>query len=828
MTFIQFLSLGTASWALYFNVSWSKAIFFPLVIVALIVLVTGHDWRAKRKIHLLWMLILLSQVLILAQNKHYEISIVIAVLALINIVKPIRQYCLTAPLMWILKKLSIFPKISDTEKTALDAGETWIEKEFFSGLPNIETLKNQPFPKLTEEEQGFLDNETETLCSMIDDWSIYKSRRIPLDIDDYIRKNKFLGINIPKKFDGLGFSHLAHSKILEKICSKSYAVGIYVMVPNSLGPGELLVHYGTASQKERYLSKLANGEEIPCFGLTEPRAGSDASSIESKGRVFKDANGDLKISLTWNKRWITLSSVATLLGLAFKLEDPEELLGKGKDLGITCALVPAHLPGIKIDTRHDPMGIPFPNSPMEGKDVVISTDDIIGGVEMTGQGWKMLMDCLGTGRGISLPSSSLASSKMVTLVSTYYSTVRQQFGISIGKFEGIREKLASISGRSLLSQSMLTYTLSALNRNISSAICSAMAKYQMTEWGRSIVTDGMDIMAGAGISMGPKNFFALSYMGAPISITVEGANILTRSFIIFGQGLIRSHPYAYKEIKALEEWDIRAFDEAFWGHVGHVCTNTIRFILLFITRGIFIFVPHNRYKGLRAWQKISWASCTFAFLSDVAMIVLGGQLKVKESITGRFADVMINLYTATATLWFWENKNYDSNLWPHVKWALDYSFHNIQKAFEDIIYNMKIPFFSWAFRPLFLLIYLNPISFNKPSDKVEEQAVRQLAHTETLDTLTKGVFIPKDKDSQLQKLKSCYDLSRESLPIVSKMKSAMRQNKLAKSRIFSTIDLAVKKEVISFEEGEFMHNLENLRWDVIQVDAFDDTEYFNS
>jgi len=759
---------------------------------------------------------------------HWSFFLLFFLYCVFIVVVPVRRMTVTHLLMWVIQKLKIFPRISQTERTALEAGKTWVEKEFFSGRPQLGKLFTESLARMTEEETHFLNNETKTLCSMIDDWKIYKTRTIPKEVDQYIREKKFLGMIIPKSYGGLGFSHLAHSRVLETICSHSYAVGIYVMVPNSLGPGELLVHYGTEKQRKYYLPRLATGQEIPCFGLTEPRAGSDASAIESKGVLFKDENGELKIKLDWNKRWITLASISTVLGLAFQLEDPDELLGRGKSIGITCALIPSHLPGVKLGRRHDPMSIPFPNCPMEGHDVVISAEKhIIGGIKKAGCGWSMLMDCLGTGRGISLPSSSLASSKRAVRAVIHHSMVRRQFGLPIGKFEGVMEPLSQMAGMTFLSQSVLDYTLSALSRHIPSALCSAISKYQLTEFSREILLKGMDILAGTGISMGPRNQLALSYMATPIAITVEGANILTRSFIIFGQGLLRAHPFAYKEIKALEEKDIRSFDRYFWGHIGHVIQNSIRFIYLSFTRGLFVFVPGWKGRGYRAWQKVVWASCLFSVFYERAMFILGGQLKKKEQITGRFADIVIGLYMSSAVLWSWKQNGRDEKLWPFVQWSLDYSFYKIQKAFEQIVHNFEFPVFNevfWPFRKILLLfLKLNPLSYGPSDKKSQKLAVSLMEDMDLLGTITRGVY--RDKDSQLAQLEKCHKMALKIHPIEKKIKQAMRAGRLDKKRIHHIKDKAFEKGIITKEEHQQISDFVTLQWDVIQVDSFSEEEY---
>ena len=743
-------------------------------------------------------------------------------------IRPIRRTLLTRPIMWLIKKLNIFPKISDTEKVALEAGKTWVEKEFFSGKPQFKKLINPPLPKLSEEEQRFMDNEVQTLCQKIDDWNIYKNRKIPEDVLQYIKEKKFLGISIPKNFGGLGFSHYAHSRILEMVCSRSYAVGIYVMVPNSLGPGELLLHYGTRKQKEYYLPRLAIGQEIPCFGLTEPNAGSDASSISSTGVLFENDQGELKIKMNWNKRWITLAPHSTLLGIAFQLEDPKEILGKGKHIGITCALVPADLEGVQIGQRHDPMGIPFPNGPTQGQDVVISLEEhVIGGVEKVGMGWQMLMDCLGTGRGISLPSSGVSSAKLLTRATSQYSIVRQQFGLSIGQFEGVSEKLSEMGGWTFISQSVLNYTLSALNRRIPSALCSAISKYQLTELSRKVISNGMDILAGSGLSMGPRNTSALSYMSAPIAITVEGANILTRSFIIFGQGFLRAHPYTYKEVKAFEENNLFKFDQYFWAHIGHISQNIIRLVYLSLTRGLFVFVLGWRGRGIRVWQRIAWASAMLAVLSELASLAFGGKLKIKEKLTGRFADALMGLYMASSVLWYWKAHNKSKDLWPFVKWGTQYSLHQVQKAFEGILYNFDHPLLL----PLFRYILLYPVRLNSisslPSDQLSHQvSQKMIKEPRVLDQITEGIYFPDlDPKSHWHQVSKCYQLSIDAIPIEKKIKKAIRAKQLDKKRIPFVKDQALEKKIITQKEHQTLCELEELRWESIQVDAFSPEEY---
>ncbi len=498
--------------------------------------------------------------------------------SLFFMIPPLRAAVISGPLMKVMKALKMMPKISPTERTALEAGVVWMEKELFSGHPNFKTMMAQPYHELSAEEQSFLDNEVETLCSMIDDYKFYRTRIMDEKVWEYIRRKGFLGMIIPKEYGGKGFSHSMHSAVIQKISTRSIPTVIYVMVPNSLGPAELLNHYGTDAQKKKYLPRLAIGDEIPCFGLTEPMAGSDAGSITSSGTLFKGDDGKIYVRLNWKKRWITLAAISTLIGLAFRLRDPDNLLGKGEDLGITCALIPSSLKGVQIGDRHDPLGVPFHNCPTEGHDVVMLAEDaIIGGLNGAGGGWQMLMECLGAGRGISLPAQSAGGSKLAARLCSNHAYIRKQFGVSIGKFEGVEEPLARIAGGSYMLEAMRRYVLSALDQRISPPVVTAIAKYNATEIGRSILNDAMDILGGAGISMGPRNQIAGTYIGMPIGITVEGANIMTRTFMIFGQGALRAHPYAFAEVNAVERGDVKAFDEAFWGISATWCeTSCVR------------------------------------------------------------------------------------------------------------------------------------------------------------------------------------------------------------------------------------------------------------
>ena len=477
----------------------------------------------------------------------------------------LRRNVITRPIIFAISKLGLLPKISETEKMALTSGNVWIDGELFSGKPNFKKVFSQLYPKLTSDEKNFLNNEVEELCRICDDYEVQKLRDLPEEVWEFLRKHKFFGMIIPKKFGGLEFSAYAHGCVVEKLASRSVPLAITTMVPNSLGPAELLLHYGTDDQKNHYLPRLADGRDLPCFALTEPTVGSDATSIKSNGVLFKDENGEIKIRLNFNKRYITLGAYATVIGLAFQLRDPNHLLGDKEDIGITCALIPNKTKGVRQGRRHDPLATPFVNSPLNGENVIIGLDAIIGEKEGLGRGWKMLVECLSAGRGISLPSTSNGGSKLIVRAVGAYAGIRHQFNSAIGKFEGVEEVLARMISRTYALDAMKKYTAGAIDSGSTPAVITAIAKYHSTEMFRQNINDGMDIMGGSAIIRGPRNILANAYFSTPISITVEGANIVTRSLIHFGQGAIMCHPHVYKEIEALAEGNVKIFDrEFFW------------------------------------------------------------------------------------------------------------------------------------------------------------------------------------------------------------------------------------------------------------------------
>lgn len=758
------------------------------------------------------------------------VLIAFAVIALIFNIPPLRTAIVTSGVAALMNKLQIMPKISDTEKAALDAGVVWVEKDLFSGKPNFNSMLSEPYPHLTPAEKAFMDGPVNQLCAMIDNWKILKEKDIPQEIWDFIRKEKFLGMIIPPEYGGLGFSALCHSEVIMKISSRSLAVAIQVMVPNSLGPAELLVHYGTDEQKKHLLPRLADGSEIPCFGLTEPNAGSDAGSITSSGTVFKGDDGKLYMRLNWNKRWITLAAISSIVGLAFRLRDPENLLGKGEDVGITVALIPAKTPGVVLGRRHDPLGSPFYNCPTQGKDVIMPLDAIVGGVENAGKGWLMLMECLAAGRGISLPAQATGGAKLAARVVSAHSVIRRQFGMSIGKFEGVEEPLARIGANTYMLEAMRRYCLGALDKGIKPGVITAMQKYYATEMGRKSINDAMDIMGGAGISMGPRNLLAEIYIATPIGITVEGANIMTRTLIIFGQGALRAHPFAYAEVKALENNDIKAFDAAFWGHIGHIIRNTCRSILLSLSRG-YLAGTANVHPQMKVYlRRISWSSATFALLADIAMGVLGGQLKAKQKITGRFADILAHMYMATAVIRRFEAEGRKEEDLAFAHYNLKHCMAEIQKGFDGIFDNLKIPGLRWFFKG-WIGAWSRINSVGSQASDGWSHAIASAMQKEggLRDRLSEGIFIPTDRNKdQLARLEYAFTMVHRADAIEKKIRKAVRAGELPKKKVHLLLEEAAQKNVISSEELNTLKEANMVRNDAVQVDDFNEEQYHSN
>jgi acyl-CoA dehydrogenase len=738
---------------------------------------------------------------------------------------PLRRALISDRLLAAFRR--VMPPMSQTESDAINAGTVWWDADLFSGHPDWKKLLGVPAPTLTAEEQAFLDNETETLCAMSNDWEqTHHSYDMPPEVWQYIKDKGFLGMIIPKRYGGKEFSAYMHSQVVMKLSTRCSAAAVSVMVPNSLGPAELLLHYGTEAQKNHYLPRLARGAEIPCFALTNPHAGSDAAAIPDVGVVCKgtwEGKQVLGMRVTWDKRYITLGPVATLLGLAFQLRDPERLLGGDEDVGITCALVPTDTPGVHIGRRHLPLNAVFQNGPNWGKDVFMPLDWIIGGREMAGQGWRMLMESLAAGRSISLPSSNVGMSKLAVRGTGAYARVRSQFRTPIGKFEGIEEALTRMGGNLYLTDAARVMTAGAVDLGERPSVISAIVKYHVTERNRQVINDAMDIQGGKGICLGPNNFIGRAYQQVPVSITVEGANILTRSLIVFGQGAIRCHPYVLKEMNAARDPDreraARAFDQALWSHVGFTFTNAARAFVMGITGSHWVRVPANvAPETRRYYQQLTRFSAAFAFLGDVSMLVLGGGLKRREKLSARLGDILSLMYLASAALKRFEDEGRQAADAPLLHWAIWDCMFRAQNAFEGVISNYPSRTAAWFLRRIIL-----PIGrpYVVPSDKLGHEVARLLIEpSATRDRLTSGMYLPTDRNDPFAVLERALTATMAAESIEARMRAAQKQGSIAGTSAESLADAARAAGVIDDDEREILRTAASLRDEVIRVDDF--------
>ena len=740
--------------------------------------------------------------------------VMFAGLAFIFLVSKNRINLITKKLVNFINKKGLLPKISDTEEAALQAGTNWVEADFFKAEVNFKKISSQRVTTLTKEEQDFLDNEVNQLCEMTTDWEIFQNRDLSAEVWQFIKDKKFFGMIIPKEYGGLGFSATAHSRVIEKLVSRSQVLAITIMVPNSLGPAELILKHGSQAQKDKYLSDLANGIQVPCFGLTEPNAGSDATSITSNGVVFKDINGEIKIKLNFEKRYITLGNIATLIGLAFVLKDPEHLLGDVEDLGITFAVIDSKTKGVDNSKRHDPLGIPFVNSPLYGKDVVIGLENVIGEKDGIGKGWQMLVESLSIGRGISLPSVSLGGSKLALNVVASYCQLREQFGLSINHFEGVEEKIAKIAAFTYMLNAARNYTLDAIDDGVKPGVINSIMKYHATEKFREVINDSMDVLGGSAIIRGENNLLAHAYFALPISITVEGANILTRNLMQFGQGLIKSHPYIYKQITALNSNNVEKFDKVFFSHIGLGFNAFAKSLAFYLTRGQ---ISCQKGEFRRYKQKLTWVSAEFTLLTNVALGILGPSLKKRENISARFGDILSNCYLITATLREFENSP-DEKDEILVDYICNYCFNEIQKAREEIITN--IGYLGY----LLPLVKINPFSI-KAKDSLNAEIVKNLSEQEYLQDLTSALFISKDQNDRLAKLQLAIKLNKEAENSFKILKDAIKNGTIKKDKSENMIKELLEKNLLSNEEIEKMLEAHTLKQEVISVDSFDAEVY---
>ncbi|MDX2373570.1 acyl-CoA dehydrogenase [Psychrobacter sp. PP-21] len=759
------------------------------------------------------------------------LGVPMALLCLVLLVAPLRQSLITKP---VYKALGgAMPSMSDTEREALDAGTSWWEKELFMGAPNWDTFASYPYPKLSEEEQSFIDNEVEALCTMLDEWQIqHKDKELSPEAWQFIKDNGFLGLIIPKEFGGLEFSSYAQSRVMSKIASRSPTAAVTCMVPNSLGPGELLMHYGTDEQKQRWLPGLAKGDEVPCFGLTGPEAGSDAGAIPDTGVVcygMHEGEQVLGLRMNFSKRWITLAPIATVVGLAFKMHDPEGLLGNPEktDYGITCALVPASHEGVVTGPRHNPIGSPFMNGTVDGKDVFIPLDYIIGGVENAGRGWRMLMECLGVGRGISLPALSTSASEMTYLSVGAFAKVREQFKISVGKFEGVQDATSRMASNTYMLEAFRHLVTCGLNQGGTPSVMTAMAKYYATETMRSVVNDGMDVVGGRAVQMGPRNFLATPYQAIPVSITVEGANILTRSLMIFGQGAMRCHPYLFDELQLLQSEDKAAatqeFDTLFFKHLGYTFNRGAKaFVAGYV--GGSNDAPSFADAFTRPYYKhINRLSASFALTADMALGLLAGDLKRKEMLSGRLADIHSHLFIATAILQFYEYGSKSESERLHAEVALQNSLYTAQEAFVSFFANFPN---RMAANVVSFVTFPSGRIFTPAGDELKRQLgdtfMDDFAANPFRDYLKTMVYYNTDADDVTGRMEHAYQTLVEIEPLWQKFKKAEHQDSFEGLTFEDHVVHASQNGGITEEEAEVLIQYNAMRFDSLLTDTFDE------
>jgi len=778
---------------------------------------------------LVWTIALLGVVALFAATSAFSFMALLVTCCLLALVlvplnyRPWRQRFFSTPLLEQYRRM--IPPMSETENTALAAGTVGWEGELFAGKPDWKKLHDIPFLELSVEEQAFLDGPVEELCDMLNQWEItHRDADLNPQTWEFLKKNRFFGMIIPKSYGGLGFSALAHRAVLQKISSVCPVAGSHVAVPNSLGPGELLVHYGTEEQKNYYLPRLARGEEIPCFGLTGPTAGSDATSIPDYGIVCRaDYKGKsvVGIKLNFDKRYITLAPVATLIGLAFRLYDPEGLLGNRKDLGISLALVPRNTPGLVIGKRHLPLNVPFQNGPLRGKDVFVPLDALIGGVESAGHGWRMLVELLSVGRAISLPSCSTGGLKMAALAVGAYARIRKQFNVPIGRFEGIEAPLARIAANAYSGSALSRMTATAVDLGEKPAVPSAIAKYHATEKGREVIIDAMDIHGGKGIILGPRNYLGRAWQGVPIWITVEGANILTRSMMIFGQGAIRCHPYLLREMEASglsdPEERISRFDKLLFAHIGYTIRNAVRSLVLGMSFGKFAAVPRDRLTA-KYYQKMSRYSASLALVSDLAMLTLGGKLKQKEHLSARMGDVLSQLYICSAMLRRYEAIDRPAADQAILAWAFHDSIYKIQLALQQVVDNFP----GRAMRAL-LHVLVFPLGRRErmPGDRLTHKVAQLLmAPSDTRDRLTHGVYKSARTGHPVGLMEQALPQVIAAEPLERKLLKALKSGEIEGITWEEQVQAAVALGILSAAEAEIMVRVRALVMEIIAVDEF--------
>ena len=751
------------------------------------------------------------------------VSVPFAILFVLN-VRPLRIRLLTRPFMKKYRKL--LPAMSSTESEALDAGTVWWDGELFTGGPNWQKLMSAKPPVLTPAEQAFLDGPCEALCAMLDDWDITHRRAdLPEEVWGFIKSQGFFAMIIPRRYGGLEFSAYAHSCVLIKIASRSATASSTIAVPNSLGPAELLLHYGTEAQKNHYLPRLARGDDVPCFALTGPRAGSDAASIPDTGMICKgqwQGREIIGIRLNFSKRYITLAPVATVIGLAFRLYDPEHLMGEKADLGITCALIPRDTPGVAIGRRHFPLNIPFQNGPIQGHDVFVPLDAIIGGFATAGQGWRMLVEQLSVGRCISLPSSATGGAQAAVYASGAYARIRRQFNTPIGSFEGIEQVLARMAARTYIIDAARSVTAGAIDGGEKPSVPSAMLKYHATEIGRMIANDAMDVHGGKGICLGPKNYLGRGYQIVPVGITVEGANILTRNLIIFGQGAVRCHPFVLKEMNAAKnpnrDAGVREFDAAVVGHVGFAISNAVRSLVLGLTSARFTRVPDTG-ATVRFFQHVNRYSASFALATDVAMLALGGYLKKKETLSARLGDVLSSMYLASMVLKHHENQGRRQEDLPLVEWACRSLLYQAQEQLHSFLRNFPNRQLALFMR---LCIFPRGLAYSPPSDRLGH-AIGELVMNPgaTRDRLSADIYKSAGPHNPLGQLQEALLLTGAAEPLEKRIRvEGVKTGRVTALDLPGQITQSLSLGIISESEAALLRDYDAKVQDIINVDDF--------
>jgi len=753
--------------------------------------------------------------------------LVLAVVAVpLNLVD-FRRERITAPLLKAFERALL--RLSETEQVALDAGTVGFEGELFGGKPDWDQLLSLPRPALSAEEQAFLDGPVEELCAMVDDWNISHERAdLPPEMWQFLKDRHFFGMIIPREYGGLGFSALAHSMVLQKIAGMSTTLCSTVAVPNSLGPGELLVLYGTQEQKDHYLPRLADGREIPCFALTGPFAGSDATSLPDYGVVCKgewEGANVLGVRLTFDKRYITLAPVATLVGLAFRMYDPDHLLGDREDLGITLALVPRETPGLEIGRRHFPLNNPFQNGPVRGKDVFVPLAQLIGGPDLAGQGWRMLVECLSVGRAISLPSNTTGGARSAVAATGAYARIRTQFGLPIGRFEGVEEALARIGGHTYAISALALETAAAVDRGEKPAVPSAIAKYHATERAREVAKDAMDVHGGKGVQLGPSNYLGRGWEGAPIAITVEGANIMTRSLMIFGQGAIRCHPFVLREMESLRIADpdekLATFDEALFSHIGFAISNAVRSFVLGLAFGRIGQVPGDAYTR-RYFRKLNRYAAALALVADTSMLVLGGSLKFKEKISARLGDVLSHLYIASAMLKRFHDQGYPAADRPFLAWAFHESVYQMQMALDGVLRNFPVRPVGWLLRVLVFPFGRREVP---PSDRLGRRVAQLLTQpNEARDRLIGAIYLTPTPNNAIGRMNRLLPDVIAAEPVERKLLKAVKAGDVAGYDPAAQLADAVARGVLTAEERDLLVRVREATFEFISVDDFDGEE----